>query len=228
MMHRRCLVFVLLAAMCTPAPADELRLGICQSLEWNRIASPAASPVLTIPIHNDQPGADRISGWTISLSVRPLPGGTGSLALDPAAFAYPANSVINGPRFALTPTEPVAGVMLINGGDEEFFNTLDPAAIENVPASGRSLLDLRFFSVDAVGPFELVAINDAAGFFTNWTDVAFNNRAFTNVPFAPNNVLRLATINVVPEPGGPALITIGVCLIALAFLLRQRQLQRPH
>jgi hypothetical protein len=97
-----------------------------------------------------------------------------------------------------------------------------------VPASGRSLVDLRFLSADALGPFELVAINDAAGFFTNWTDVAFTNRAFNNAPFAPNTVLRLATINVVPEPGGAVSLILGLCLIALACFRYHRQLQRRH
>jgi hypothetical protein len=227
MMYCRGLVCALLAAMCTSASADDLRLGVGQSLEWNRVANPAASPTLTIPIFNDQPGADRISGWTISLSVRPLASGTGTLALDPAAFAYPANSLINGMRFPLLPTEPVSGVVLVNGGDEEFFNTLDPAAIETVPASGRNLLDLRFSSTDALGTFELVAINDSAGFFTNWTDVAFTNRAYNNAPFAPNTTLRLATINVVPEPSA-ALLTVGLFLIALTCLRCQRPLQRSN
>jgi hypothetical protein len=226
MICRCCLVCALVGAMSAAAAADNLRLGVGQSVEWNRAASPAASPVLTIPVLNDQPGADRISGWTISLSVRPLAGSTGTLALDPAAFAYPANSVINGARFALIPTEPVPGVMLVNGGDEEFFDTLNPAAIESVPASGRSLVDLRFLSADALGPFELFAVNDAAGFFTNWTDAGFNNRSFTNAPFAPNTLLRLAAINVVPEPRGAVTLIVGMSAIALACLLRRRQLQR--
>ncbi len=223
MFDRRWLVCALLAILCTPALADDLRLGANQFLEWNRATSPAASPTLTIPIFNDFPGTDRISGWTISLAVRPLPQSSGSLALDPAAFAYPANSVINGPRFPLEPTEPVPALVLVNGGDEEFFNTLNPAAIETIPAVGRGLLDLRFASTDALGAFELVAVNDAAGFYTNWTDADFTNRAFNNAPFAANTVLRLATINVVPEPSAAALFTVAFVTLFGAFGLSHRQ-----
>ncbi len=228
MSDRRWLAFALSAVLCTPALADDLRLGADQLLEWNRAANPAVSPTLTIPIFNDSPGADRISGWTISLAVRPLSGSTGSLSLDPAAFAYPANSAINGPRFPLDPTEPVPALVLVNGGDEEFFNTLNPAAIETIPAVGRGLLDLRFASADALGQFELVAVNDAAGFFTNWTDADFTNRAFNNAPFAANTVLRLATINVVPEPSAAALFTVGFVALMGAICLSHRQLRRRN
>lgn len=167
---------------------------------WDRAASSALSPVIRISLTNDTGPEPFLAAWTLGLKIEAVTGdSSGAVSIDPATLGYAPANVIVGNRFPLTAAAPAPGVFSITGADADYFSTLDPQFLDAAPLEA-GLLDLRLQSSDASGTFRLLAVNDGTGLYTNWTDGAFDQRAFINVPFADGATEILATIVVVPEP----------------------------
>jgi len=154
----------------------------------------------------------QLFGWGIGLKVISA-GGTGTLNINPSSIAYPTGEVIADPDPSSAPQViQQAGVTAISS------SSLSGDAY-TVPTSGANLAQLAFTSSNASGEFELVAVNDAGGNFTQWTDQNGSDQAFSNSPFASGSMLDLGMIDVlppvaVPEPGVLLLAGLGAMGIA--------------
>lgn len=210
---RRAVSIALIAvvlAVCGGARADMLRLGTGLNVS---VFPGGSSAFVTVPLFNDTgtPTLNHLAGWQVSLRIVPQLGSTGTVSIDTATIGYPANNVLHDPFPAAAPQ------LTISGGDVTVTSTNADFTGDTVPNSGKALFVVRVnASPTALGLFDLVVFNDAAGNRTNWTDSAFTNQAFTNAPFVSGNVLTLGTITAVPEPGS-LLICVAGCLATGAY-----------
>jgi hypothetical protein len=206
----------LLVSFASVASAQTSLNILGQNLSWDRSAAPLLSPTMTIGINRTSadPQADLFAGWSLRLSIVPDAGATGTLEFNSATLPgvdYPLAGVSGGLGGS------VSGTTLFAFDDDTSF------AGVTLSTAGDNLLDLDFSTPDgALGLFRIMATPGLGD--TQWSDAAFNDQEFANLPFAGGPV-EIATVTAVPEPGSLLFCSLAT-LLGLAFYVRRRS--RAH
>ena len=206
----------LLVALGNPARAQTDLNILGDNLVWDRTADPLTSPTLTIGINRTtgDPQLDLLAGWSLRLFIAPDVGATGTLEFSSTALpssGYPLAGVSGGLGGS------VSGTTLFAFDDDTSF------AGVTLSTAGDNLLDLDFSTPDgALGLFRIMATPGLGD--TQWSDAAFNDQEFANLPFAGGPV-EIATVTAIPEPGSLLFCSLAT-LVGLAFYVRRRS--RAH
>jgi hypothetical protein len=205
----------ILAGFAAAAQADPLSLVVGQQLVWNRSLQPAISPVWDQAVANDTDQNNlQLTAYTFRVLVRPL-AATGTLVIDQPSIGYPTTgSVITANQNPILPVDNLPAFLAFSGFD------FTGAGYD--VGDGQNLFRMQFTTPDnALGLFELVAVNDDTTDGTGWLESAGNApQAFSNFPFLDGE-LQLGTILIVPEPGG--LVLAGIAVAGLLIYRRRRR-----
>jgi len=199
---------VLVLAMIQAAQAGDLRL-VGQEVHWTDPLG--ASPTFLVGIENATATADPLLGWQLGLQIVPDAGATGSLWFESAG--EPPDYLLAGRSMGIMP--PFGGGSATLGPlgdvDSDFLGVI-------VPTTGASLLEVTFGATpDAQGQFQVAAISDlfSGSNWISWDFLDGVTREFANVPFSGGPVVIGSVfvggqVQAVPEPGGLALLLLGV------------------
>jgi hypothetical protein len=204
-------------------PVLLLTTGVSQASVLLESGNPPGSPLnmsagvvsgpMFLSVVSNNPAADVMAAWNVTLSIAPEAGAVGTLAFqDPASAATspaPANYVFGSEDLGITVTTS-AGQLSAN----DFFVS-SSAAGTTVPAAGANLLQMDFIaSGNASGLFGIYAVEGAGS--TQWTDDQFATRFFSNAPDGTSTVLvgEVFVGQVVPEPSALQLLGAGIAALA--------------
>lgn len=178
------------------------------------MAAGTTSGPMLVSVASDDPPADVMIAWNLSLEIVGEAGSTGTLTFqDPATGSptAPAGYVFGGDGLGIAATN--AGATLVAN---DFF---DPSVGLGVPVpggTGASLLSLDFLATsDASGLFGIYALEGTGQ--TEWTDANFNTQLFTDVPDG-TGMIQIGEVLIpqsVPEPS--ALVLSGLAGVASAI-----------
>jgi len=192
----------------------DLVLNTIGNVQWDRAASPSASPGITFSVSTDAQliNGNVLNSFGVALRAVPQSGTLGSLELNTAGMAD-TNSVF--PAFALGGLQisEASGVRIANGrnltSSDVTINTL------------RNLFTSTFSSPmnNATGTFEIYAVPEFSNYFPS---TEFDGFKFANVPLGPDVLLGTITVTAVPEPSGLLLLSLA-CAGAFGLKLFHRR-----
>lgn len=184
-----------------PAAADNLTLS-ATAPSFTFSATQTSQPI-NIVVTNDTSvatPANFMTAWQLNLVLVPESGAVGSVLFNtPATSAnspQPPNYVFPGSfgsGITVTNSAPHT-TLLANDFDSVAAGTQVPIA----PGANLIQLTVSASSPTTLGLFDLYAVRGSAN--TAWTNAGGTQVAFTNSPFTPSGMDRIAVITAVPEP----------------------------
>jgi hypothetical protein len=212
------LLSVTMAVAVPSAHAD--RIGIsANDINWDTAASPDVSPDITVALTNSLvDNMDRLAGWQLRLQVVPTGGATGSVNFHADFLPFDGSYILQGRSFGLAGGIDASDQTKLFDFDSD--SNVPPTGV-NVPAMGKTLLSVNFFTNDmAHGEFLLQAVGGIGD--TQWSDGNSMDRAFHNIAFGTTQTIAHINANFAPVPEPSVWVLAGIGLPVIVSLVRRR------
>jgi len=180
---------------------------------WDRAADPSGSDFVAIPILWTGTGNDQITSFNFGFTIEG--GDSGTLVIDQPSAEFPTINPIFASFTTATPilTDAAPGVLGVAGENGSFANV-------TVPTTGRNTVAFRFTSADAVGTFNVFAVEEFSSYFrVGDGDVT----PFANSYVDGRLLLGTVTVNATAVPEPSSLLLVGAFASAAAVIRRRRK-----
>lgn len=168
---------------------------------WDRQATPAASPSLTLRFANGDATSAVLYGFSLGLRFVPTAGATGTLTVATAVnpLVQPVFSSIKTPQVNPFPDFGYTSLSIVNATFQDTTLT----------STNANAVTFALASTNALGTFDIVVDGDPG--LSNWVDTEGGEFAFGNANGTSLTIGKMVVM--VPEPSTAALVALGATLL---------------